>query len=77
MDSYTVIGYQHKVGTYNGVNFDNMVFSCTSPADEKKGEVGDIACILKIKTSLLQSVPDVGDTVTPVYDRFGHIVDLR
>jgi hypothetical protein len=77
METYTVIGYQHKVGTFNGINFDNMVFSVVSPADEKKGEVGQIASVLKVKTSLLTSVPVVGDEVSPVYDRFGHIVDLR
>lgn len=77
METYTVIGYQHKVGTFNGINFDNMVFSVVSPADEKKGEVGQIASVLKVKTSLLTSMPGVGDEVSPVYDRFGHIVDLR
>ena len=77
METYTVIGYQHKVGTYNGVNFDNMLFSVVSDADDKKGEVGQIATVLKVKTSLLTSIPSVGDEVTPVYDRFGHIIDLR
>lgn len=77
METYAVIGCQHKVGTYNGINFDNMVFSCVYPADEKKGEVGEIAIILKVKTSLLSSIPEIGDKVSPVYDRFGHIIDLR
>lgn len=36
METYTVIGRQHKVGTYNGINFDNLVFSCVYDADEKK-----------------------------------------
>lgn len=77
METFTVIGYQRKTGTYNGINFDNMVFSCISPADVKKGEVGEIATILKVKTSLLETIPEIGDTVSPVYDRFGHIIDLR
>ena len=77
METYTVIGRQHKVGIYNGINFDNLVFSCVYDADEKKGEVGQIAVILKVKTSLLSVVPDVGDVISPVYDRFGHIIDLR
>lgn len=77
MESYTVIGRQHKVGTYNGINFDNLVFSCVYDADEKKGEVGKIAVVLKVKSSLLSVVPDVGDVISPVYDRFGHIIDLR
>ena len=77
MEAYTVIGRQHKVGTYNGINFDNLVFSCVYDADEKEGEVGQIAVILKVKSSLLSVVPDVGDVISPVYDRFGHIIDLR
>lgn len=77
MEAYTVIGRQHKVGTYNGINFDNLVFSCVYDADEKKGEVGKIAEVLKVKSSLLSVVPDVGDVISPVYDRFGHIIDLR
>lgn len=77
METYIVIGYKHKVGTYNGFNFDNMVFSCTTPSVEANGEVGEIASIFKIKTSLLSSIPEIGDKISPVYDRFGHIIDLR
>lgn len=73
-ETYTVIGYQHKQGTYNNVDYDNFVFSCVRDADSKKGEVGSVAVLLKVKTSLLDRVPDVGEAVSPCYDRFGHVV---
>lgn len=76
MEQYEVIGIQHKVGEYNGQPYDNMVFSVTQPGNVGKGEVGLIASQIKIKTSLLKSVPSVGDTISPVYDRFGRVIDF-
>lgn len=76
MEEYEVIGIQHKQGNYNGKDYDNMVFSVTSPANEKNGDVGLIASVIKIKTELLETVPSLGDVVSPVYDRYGHVIGL-
>lgn len=77
MEQYEIIGFQHKIGEYNGKSYDNHVFSCIRRGDSEKQEVGDIAVLIKVKTSNLNGhIPCVGDTVTPVYDRFGQVVSL-
>lgn len=78
MDSYTVIGYQHSSGEYNGVVYDNYNLSCTRAASEDKDECGEIAVILKVKSSVFNdNVICVGDVITPLYNRFGQIVSLK
>lgn len=77
MEIYEVIGIQHKVGSYNNQPFDNMVFSVVVPADVAKGEVGQIASQVKIKTSLLiNGVPKVGDTIQVFYDRYARVSSI-
>lgn len=73
MEFYEVIGIQHKTGMYENQPYDNMVFSVTVNADVTKGEVGLIASTIKIKTSLLTTVPKLGDVIQPMYDRFGRV----
>lgn len=77
MELYEIIGIQHKTGIYEGQPFDNLVFSVTRPADASKGEQGNICSLLKVKTSLLTKIPAVGDTVSPIYDRYGRIVGFN
>lgn len=77
MEIYEIIGIQHKTGTYEGQPFDNMVFSVTRPADVSKGEQGNICSLLKVKTSLLVSIPSIGDKVSPIYDRYGRVVGFN
>lgn len=76
MEKYEVIGLQRKKGEYNGRVFDNWVLSVVRPADVAKEEVGSICSSIKIKFSDLPTPPVVGDTVSPVYDRFGRVVGL-
>ena len=76
MDKYEVIGIQHKTGNYNGKNYDNMVFSVTSPCNERNGDIGLIASVIKIKTELVETLPYLGDLISPLYDRFGRVVGL-
>lgn len=66
--------YQHKQGTYNDIPYDNIIFTCVRDSDAMKGEVGSVGLLLKVKTSLLDSIPEIGATVSPCYDRFGHVV---
>ncbi len=77
MEVYEVIGIQRKIGTFNNQPYDNYVFSVISPADAEKSEVGNIASLIKVKASSLVKVPAVGDTVSPVYDRFGRVVGFN
>ena len=77
MEIFEIIGIQHKMGDFNGSRYDNMVFSVTRPADASKGEQGLIASQIKIKTELLNSIPSVGDSVIPIYDRFGRCVGFQ
>lgn len=74
METYTLIGYQHKQGTYNDIPYDNIIFTCVRDADITKGEIGSVGLLLKVKTSNLDSIPEIGATVSPCYDRFGHVV---
>ncbi len=76
MEKYEVIGLQRKKGEYNGQRYDNWVLSVVRPADVAKEEVGSICSSIKIKFSDLPTPPVVGDTVSPVYDRFGRVVGL-
>lgn len=75
MEKYQVIGFQRKSGEYNGIKYDNYVFSCIRPA-HPDNEKGDIAVLIKVKADLLQSLPEIGDEVTPYYDRFGRVASL-
>lgn len=77
MEIFEVIGIEHKTGVYQGQPFDNMIFSCTRPANTDKGECGVIASRFKVKTHLLTSIPSVGDTVSPIYDRFANCVGFN
>lgn len=77
MELFEVIGIEHKTGTYQGQPFDNMIFSCTRPAETDKGEIGIISSRFKVKTRFLTSIPSVGDTVSPIYDRFGNCIGFQ
>ena len=76
MEKYEVIGLQRKQGEYNGKLQDNWFLSVVRPADVAKEEVGSICSLIKIKFSDLPTPPVVGDSVSPVYDRFGRVVGL-
>lgn len=76
VEEYRVIGVQRKSGEYNGSRYDNTVFSVVRPAVAEHQESGEICSLLKVKTSNLSVSVVVGDVVSPIYDRFGHISDL-
>lgn len=77
MELFDIIGIQHKSGVFDGKNYDNMIFSVTRSADSSKGEQGLIVSQLKIKTELLESIPNIGDTVQPIYDRYGRCIGFQ
>ena len=72
-DKLTVIGIQHRIGTFNNVEYDNTIFHCIREADSKKDEIGNICDVIKVKTSILQSMPCINDCIVPLYNRFGQV----
>lgn len=76
MEQLLVVGVCHSSGDYNGKPYDNYVFHCLKPADETKGQIGNVCEILKVKVSAIAVVPKVNDTVCPTYDRYGRVVGI-
>ena len=77
MDSYVVIGLVHSVGEFNGNAYDNYNIHCVRSANPDKEETGDISYVFKVKTSIFKEhIVVLGDTITPLYDRFGRIVSF-
>ncbi len=77
-DKYSVIGIRHSSGSYEGKKFDNYYFHCIRPADESRGESGQICEIFeKIKASNLSDIPCFNDFIIPVYNRFGKVETVR
>lgn len=77
MPGYTIIGYQEKSGEFEGKPYHNMVFSSVRPADESRGEIGQVAFIFKIRMSDLSEVPDIGTVVYPYYDQYGRCIGFH
>lgn len=76
MERYDIIGIQRKQGTYDGKEYDNYVFSVIRPADTKNNEQGSICSVIKVKTSSLDIIPNIGDTISPVYNRYGQVQSI-
>lgn len=68
---YTVIGYKHSTGKYQGYDYDNYVFSCVRQSNAEHDEKGEIAEIFKVKANQLTSIPEIGAVVEPVFNRYG------
>lgn len=78
MDELTVIGIVHSVGEFNGQAYDNYNIHCVRPGLQDKNEVGQVSSIVKVKASLfVSSSVQVGDTITPYYDRYGRVVAIN
>lgn len=73
-NGFTVVGIKHATGEYQGVKFDNFNLQCLRDAASDSGEEGQICEIIKIKSSLLDEVPQIGQVVEPIYDRYGRVV---
>lgn len=67
---YTVIGKERKEGVYEGNRYDNTYLHCTY---DKKSCEGYAVITFKGKTDDIGAV-DLGDTVTPHYDRYGNVI---
>jgi len=83
----TVIGIARKSGEYQGQNYDNFLFHCAYPADNKDS-VGQITEIVKVKRNKIaecfgQMVTDdtvyglVGEDLSFGYDKYQHVNLIR
>ena len=70
---YTVIGIERKVGKYEGREYDNTILHCSY---EKKDVDGVCVVSIKVKTERIDYPLELGCTVSPLYDRFGNVVQL-
>lgn len=78
MDELTVIGIVHSQGEFNGQAYDNYNIHCVRTGLQDKGEVGQVSSVVKVKASLFVSSPvEVGDTITPYYDRYGRVIAIN
>ena len=72
-----IFGIAHRKGEYNGQSYDNYMLSCMREADPYKEEEGSIAEVLKVSKVVFDtSGVGCGDTIEPMYDKFGRIVKL-
>lgn len=72
-----VVGLARRKGDYQGTPYDNMMIYALRPADESKGEQGQIAEVIKIKYENYSALIDVGVTIRPIYNRYGQVVDIE
>lgn len=69
----SVIGISRSEGDYNGTHFDNTYLHCIKPADETKGQKGQITEIIKVKTTSLDVIPAINSFIVPYYNKFGQV----
>lgn len=73
---YTVVGYSRSQGVYNNFPYDNVILHVTTPISSKNGE--GVACsAIKIKASLLDSVPELGSEIEPLFDRYRNCIFIK
>lgn len=82
MDKLSVIGISRSTGTinegaYKGNPYDNTYFHCIKPANEEKGQQGQLCEIVKVKTSSITEMPRINGFIRPVYDRYGRVVSIE
>ena len=74
-----VIGVQHKSGDWEMEGkkgqYDNMMFYCSDNA-EVEGLQGLRVSTIKIKTSLVDEMPSIGDDIQVYYDEYRKPVNV-
>lgn len=73
----SVIGISRSTGDYNGTHFDNTYLHCIKPADESKGQQGQITEIIKVKTASLDVIPEINSFIVPYYNKFGQVQSIE
>ena len=69
---YEIVGIEKREGVYEGNAYSNRVLHCVYSKDKCEGK-----CVTSIKIKAV-NCPEVqiGDLVTPLYDRYGNCVHL-
>lgn len=70
---YTIIGIERKQGMYEGNAYDNYMLYCSYA---KKGTDGVATVTFKVKTCNLGHV-ELGQVITPYFDRYGNVIEVR
>lgn len=76
-EKLSVIGISRSQGDYNGIEYDNLILHCIKPADETKGQKGQLCEIIKVKTSNVDIIPDINSFISPIYNRFGQVQSIE
>lgn len=77
-NKYSIVGIARSTGKvlegeYKGQPYDNTLLHVIIPADESKGQVGQLCDVFKVKTSSLDFKPELGQFIIPTYNRYGKI----
>lgn len=76
---YEVVGIERKRGSFEGREYDNFLFYTVYPKkglDSDGNVIGKGVMTIKIKACNLGFVVEIGDIISPLYDRFGNCVCL-
>lgn len=72
---YTIIGIEKREGVYEGTAYNNTILHTTYKKENAENVNGLCVATLKIKTAICPAV-NVGDSVDPLYDKYGNIAHL-
>lgn len=72
---YQIIGIEKREGVYEGNAYNNTILHCTYTKENAENLVGKCVATLKIKTAICPAV-HVGDSVDPLYDKYGNVAHL-
>lgn len=77
-EKFTVIGFKHSTGTFNGNEYDNYNIHCLKDADKNdKEQGGQLSEVFKIKSSEIKDLPAIGQVIAPIYDKYGRVVGFE
>lgn len=72
----TLIGYTKSEGEFNGFKYCNYILHVLND-DPPRDFVGDQTEVVKVKQSLFDTPPQIGDKLHFFYDRFRRVVEVR
>ena len=72
---YTIIGIEKRNGVYEGKAYDNTILHTTYKKEQSGSCEGLCVATLKIKTALCPALK-LGDSVDPLYDKYGNVAHL-
>ncbi len=72
---YKIIGIEVREGVYEGNAYNNTILHTTYTKENAVNIQGLCVSTLKIKTAICPVVK-VGDSVDPLYDKYGNIAHL-